>query len=475
MIKKLFISAITATFLVPAIITPVQAVDSKQTFKDVKSTDHFYSSIEEMVRRGAVSGYPDGTFRPGETISRKHVASLLGRVIPLEQKKSAKSFKDVSKTHPYYEAIRSIQQAGIMDGDSSGNFNPDAPVTRVQLAKLLELAFGLEVKSEISFSDVPASHWGTRHVQALYSNGITKGDGGRFNPGHPVTRAQYAVFLQRLLDLDRDSTLSPPTITPIPKPPAVKPVPELPPVDPDQLGVILPNPKYVKVPAGRTDAIEKEYLRKYKTGNVWSVDMLWKADYLEKMLHDRVALLNSEGIAITYDAFVEALNDVIKNGSLYVHPSNKLTMYYSYKSKTIHMYNTADIYFESEDSTDGLPHAHTIKTPADWEEDVIKEHERTITNTVFKKAASQKNKSILKSGYRLVDSHNVSLKETITSKVEFLNLNGAGITYDEFVSQLHKITSEGSLYVHKNHVFAMYYDFEKEMLRISQWSGNADN
>ena len=161
-----------------------------------------------MYNLGYISGYPDGTFKPAENISRKHVAALLSRVLPLEPVRQTKEFKDVPKTHPHHDSIQKVQRAGIIDGDENGNFNPEASLTRVQMAKIIDLAFDLTVKSNIDFPDVPPSHWGNKHVRALYSNRITTGDEGYFKPNDKVTRAQYTVFLHRSLNLGNEDQLA---------------------------------------------------------------------------------------------------------------------------------------------------------------------------------------------------------------------------------------------------------------------------
>lgn len=180
----------------------VQAEASIQSFEDVSPTSPYWEMIENLQEKGLISGYPDGTFRPNEQISRKHVAQLLNNALKFEAKIGTEiHYKDVPKNHPYYDVILTVSQAGIFSGDSNGNFNPDAPITRIQLAKVLDLAFDLNINSFSYFSDVNRSHWGYTHVQALYSNGITTADQGNFKPNQPVTRAHFAVFLYRVLSI----------------------------------------------------------------------------------------------------------------------------------------------------------------------------------------------------------------------------------------------------------------------------------
>ncbi|MEG0473331.1 MAG: S-layer homology domain-containing protein, partial [Solibacillus sp.] len=169
------------------------------TFNDI-STNWAKDMIEDIAARGIITGYPDGSFRPNEPIKREHVAVMFARTFELAAQREAVSFSDVSTSHPYYEAITKLQQAGIIDG-SDGAFNPNESLTRAQLAKILVLAFGLTPGGTSTFQDVPTTHWSHDYIAVLADVGIALGDNGNFKPNEPVTRAQFAAFLYRALNL----------------------------------------------------------------------------------------------------------------------------------------------------------------------------------------------------------------------------------------------------------------------------------
>ncbi len=154
--------------------------------------------IEELVAQGIIQGYEDGTFRPNEPISRMHVAALLTRAFPFEQVKEASQFSDVATTHIYYEAVRTLQQAGIIDG-TNGAFLPTENMTRAQLAKVLVGVLGLTPEGTSSFLDVDSKHWSAEYIATLEREGIALGDNGNFRPNEPVTRVQFVAFLYRIM------------------------------------------------------------------------------------------------------------------------------------------------------------------------------------------------------------------------------------------------------------------------------------
>ena len=169
------------------------------TFGDVEQ--HWAQEmIEELATLGIIQGFEDGTFHPNAPINRMHVAALLTRAFPFENVREGKAFSDVSPAHPYYEAILTLQQAGIIDG-TNGAFLPKENMTRVELAKVLVGVLGLTPEGTASFSDVASTHWSTGYIAVLEREGIALGDNGKYGPNDPVTRAQFVTFLSRILQL----------------------------------------------------------------------------------------------------------------------------------------------------------------------------------------------------------------------------------------------------------------------------------
>ena len=200
---KVFIATMAAAVVVPAIVIPMQVEASvKNPFTDVSKNSPYYEIVHEMRDQGIISGYENGEFRPTEVITRKHAAALVNRATKLSATKPFVPFKDVSPKNAFFNDVKKLQQAGIFEPDSKGNFNPNKPITRAEMAKVLTIAFDLKVKVELDFMDVPKDHPANKYVRALYSNGITTGDGGFYNPDKPVTRVHYAVFLHRLLHMN---------------------------------------------------------------------------------------------------------------------------------------------------------------------------------------------------------------------------------------------------------------------------------
>jgi hypothetical protein len=121
---------------------------------------------------------------------------------------SSTGFGDVQPTHWAAAWIKQLAADGITGGCGNGNYCPESPVTRAQMAVfLLKAKHGAgytppAVGSSTGFTDVPSTHWAAAWIKQLAAEGITGGCGtGTYCPESSVTRAQMAVFLVRTFDL----------------------------------------------------------------------------------------------------------------------------------------------------------------------------------------------------------------------------------------------------------------------------------
>ncbi|MCJ8014566.1 S-layer homology domain-containing protein [Paenibacillus sp. KQZ6P-2] len=116
------------------------------------------------------------------------------------------SFKDING-HWAKKEVEVLASRWIVNGMENGAFEPGQPVTRAQFAKMLVQAAGLEVKStdRHSFHDVPADHWAADWVEQAAAAGWIKGyEGGLFKPSAPITRAEMMVMLANAAGLQKD-------------------------------------------------------------------------------------------------------------------------------------------------------------------------------------------------------------------------------------------------------------------------------
>ena len=114
-------------------------------FTDVPQNLWARPYIETLATRGIVTGFPDGTFKPGGSITRAEYATLLHKAFEQNPKSKAPNYKDVSATFWALPAIQETVETGFLLGYPGNIFRPNQPITRVQA--IVALANGLGLNS----------------------------------------------------------------------------------------------------------------------------------------------------------------------------------------------------------------------------------------------------------------------------------------------------------------------------------------
>ena len=253
--KKLI--AFLVCCLAAAILLPGFAVAGPARFSDV-SRDHWaYDAIMEMADRGVVDGYPDGTFRPENPVTRAEFSKLLLSAAGVYLTGGLSSFLDVSEGHwasGYIDAIRDILPPD--DPALPELFQPSAGAKREDVATAVARFYRLSYSGEPHyFTDGSSiSPEKEKYVFAAVENDIFRGyPDGFFRPDATITRAEIVSVLVRMNSPASDSPASAPTPTPTPAPKPT-PSPEPTPVPtPKPMPTPAPTPKPMPTPAPTPD------------------------------------------------------------------------------------------------------------------------------------------------------------------------------------------------------------------------------
>ncbi len=151
--------------------------------------------------KGYIAGYPDHTFRPAKSMTRAEAAAILARLCKLTGADSTKpDFKDADGW--YNAAINDVVKAGYMKGYPDGSFKPDQPITRAEFAVILSHVLKDETAPN-PFKDT-AGHWAKDAIDKAYAQGIIKGYGDNsFRPDALVSRAEAVAMANRTFRLQR--------------------------------------------------------------------------------------------------------------------------------------------------------------------------------------------------------------------------------------------------------------------------------
>jgi plastocyanin len=194
------------------------------TFSDVPPSHTFYENIRCLACRGIISGYSDGTFRPGNDITRGQIAKMVSNAAGFVEPVDGQSFEDVPFGSPFYVFIERLYGRGHMGGYQCGlresepcvppanrpYFRPNESATRGQISKIVSNAAGfVEPVSGQFYADVTADNPFYSEIMRLTVRGVMSGypcgtvahepcDGEQrpyFRWGNTVTRGQASKIV----------------------------------------------------------------------------------------------------------------------------------------------------------------------------------------------------------------------------------------------------------------------------------------
>lgn len=193
-INKLLPLALTAAMIVPSV--PAMAAPS-----DIAG--HWAESvITQWQSKGLIQGYEDGTFKPGNTITRAEFVTLMNNAKGFWSEGSI-NFSDVKNGSWFYSAVARAVAAGYVKGYSDGSFKPNNTITRAEAAMMIANTAKLSANEAgaYRFTDIgsiPA--WARGSVGAVVAAGYMTGyPDGSFDANASISRAEAVSSLNRML------------------------------------------------------------------------------------------------------------------------------------------------------------------------------------------------------------------------------------------------------------------------------------
>jgi hypothetical protein len=174
------------------------------SFADVPKTSGYYRFVETLLHKGVTGGCSADSYCPTSAVTREQMAvfTLVGKEGTGYGPAACTTpvFGDVPATSPFCRWIEELARRGVVSGCGGGNYCPTDPATREQMSlfllRTLDPTLDPPVCGPPMFGDVPASSPFCRWIEELARRGITSGCGaGIYCPTNPVTREQMAVFI----------------------------------------------------------------------------------------------------------------------------------------------------------------------------------------------------------------------------------------------------------------------------------------
>ena len=185
--------------------TPVPTPTPSTSFSDVAAKHPAYEAIETLSTQKVISGFPDGSFQPDTQVTRGQAATMINRVLKLRPRFPL-SYSDVPATHAFAKDISAMSDAGILSGYEDGSFGMYDPLTKAQLAIILDRAFSMTTTASAltkpPYIDVPVTYRAANAIGALKKmDKTTVFQTLNFSIDANATRAQFSAALFSVAEL----------------------------------------------------------------------------------------------------------------------------------------------------------------------------------------------------------------------------------------------------------------------------------
>lgn len=175
---------------------------SHYVLAEVEKVQPIALNVQNRSYRAYVKGYPNGSFKPEEKITRAEAAYMMAQAIfsnkELEGADSAGRFADTESSAWYSKAVNVMADKGILRGYEGNVFKPNQAISRAEyIAMAVKVVNAGEGSLKaIEFKDLKSNHWAYEVIKTALSNGYVKGyQDGSFRPDAKITRAEAVTMM----------------------------------------------------------------------------------------------------------------------------------------------------------------------------------------------------------------------------------------------------------------------------------------
>jgi len=144
------------------------------------------NSADALVKMGLLSGYPDGTLKLENNITRAEFCSIIVRLVGKNQEPEKNRFSDIKKNHWAYNVINRAAELGYLKGYEDGTFRPSNNITYAESCSILVNLLG--------YSDEIVGVWPTNVTSKAQELGINN-NLDNLEASHIMTRGEVSVML----------------------------------------------------------------------------------------------------------------------------------------------------------------------------------------------------------------------------------------------------------------------------------------
>ncbi|MEA5570479.1 S-layer homology domain-containing protein [Calothrix sp. UHCC 0171] len=198
---------ITAGTVAPMVAPAPSFAQTATSFSDVQSNYWAAQFIQSLAQRGVIAGFPDGSFRPDEQVTRAQFAAMVNKAFQKNQIRQGTRFVDVNSSYWAASAIQQAYTTGFLSGYPGNRFEPNQAIPREQV--LVSLANGLEYSAQNNVESTLQYFNDSNNISGYARSPIAAATENRIvvnypnlkflNPNRTATRAQVAAFIYQAL------------------------------------------------------------------------------------------------------------------------------------------------------------------------------------------------------------------------------------------------------------------------------------
>lgn len=231
--RKQILRSAAGAFAIAGLMFSV-ALAETTGFSDVPSSHPNYSAIMDLKTKGIISGYPDGTFKPEQVVNRVEALKiiLLGSSVTVPDASGTAEFSDTSANEWYAKYLIKAKSLQIVGGYPDGTFKPTQTVNLVENLKMLINTKGISLANitvnENPYTDAMKDQWYAKYVQyAKNMQWLTPDSKNMIFPSQGMTRAKLAQLLYNSMKTQETPTTPSPVPTPTQQPSIDQPLPDM--------------------------------------------------------------------------------------------------------------------------------------------------------------------------------------------------------------------------------------------------------
>jgi hypothetical protein len=185
-------------------VTISSKVLQASSFSDINAADESYTAINFLKNNDIVRGYPDGTFKPNNPVSRVEALKFIYEGLNKETaNRVVLEFSDTDSKAWYARYVAAAKKEGIVKGYDGNLFKPANQVTRAEFLKMVMESSGFNAKQfkpvNKPFSDVDVNSWYSGYVAIAKDKNLLETSSNMFRPNEAMTRGDVSELLYKII------------------------------------------------------------------------------------------------------------------------------------------------------------------------------------------------------------------------------------------------------------------------------------